>query len=176
MFIIPTLHFKQFDPLGKFRTYIGTVVDNEDPREIGRVKTTVTGLVEGSKSILPWMHQAGPIGLGSQTKHSWFSVPQIGTQVYIVFPSQSIYHGIYYARPIRYDQGRDPYYFSKSKNYPKRYGWTDPQGTRLAIDMVKREMSFTHTSGFKLHVDSQSNYSMDGKTLWLNSQKTPWEI
>lgn len=106
---------------GGVRLFTGTVVDNEDPDKMCRIKVTFPHLLEGGKEDLPWMYPLFPATLGQSTKLSHFAVPENGSTVMCIFPEGSIYFG-YYAWHTR-DKESIPEIFKT--NYPKRYGFID---------------------------------------------------
>lgn len=74
--------------------YKGVVVDNNDPKKLGRVKCNIEGLLEGSSEKLPWITQRNFSLLGGG-KGS-FGVPKIGSTLTIIFPFDDIYAGEYH--------------------------------------------------------------------------------
>lgn len=83
-----------FRPLKSW--YIGQVVANDDPKTIGSVKVEIPGLTRGiDKKYLPWYLCMMPAGLGGSTySQTNFGVPQVNTQVVVVFPTEDLYSGI----------------------------------------------------------------------------------
>jgi len=82
------------------KMYIGVVEDNLDPEEMGRVRVRIEYLF-GSFSVgdvptdhLPWWNCKMPVGLGSRADSSAFHVPEIGSQVTVMFPYEDINYGI----------------------------------------------------------------------------------
>lgn len=91
----PTAYnYKPFRPLKEW--YIGTVVENDDPKGLGCVKVEIPGLTRGiDKKYLPWYHIVLPTGLGgSSYSHTNFGIPQVNTLVMVFFPSEDIYSGL----------------------------------------------------------------------------------
>jgi hypothetical protein len=65
------------------REYLGVVVDNNDPKKLGRVKVTIDGLLEGSASDLPFVQ--------SKMNPDFFMVPEVGDKLRITFRDGDIY-------------------------------------------------------------------------------------
>ena len=58
----------------------GTVVDNNDPLKLGRVKVEITGIFEGSLQSLPWVRRKmDSVFCGADCEI--FDVPEIGSVV-----------------------------------------------------------------------------------------------
>jgi len=90
----PTLYSYEFFKPYK-QLYEGVVVDNEDPKQLGRVKVEVTGLTLGiDKKYLPWYNIMLPAFLGGSMYTSQFAIPQLNTRVYVMFPSDDVYAGL----------------------------------------------------------------------------------
>ncbi len=63
--------------------YEATVVDRNDPEQLGRIRFTIPGLFEPSS---PWAYPAATFGGGSKD-NGGFAVPALGAEVYIFFVS-----------------------------------------------------------------------------------------
>lgn len=84
---------EKFKPLNKM--YFGQVVDNADPKVLGRVKVEIPGLTQGiDKEYLPWYSVLQPAGLGGSSYTTQYAVPQVNTTVAVEFPTEDIYAGI----------------------------------------------------------------------------------
>ncbi len=70
----------EFEP--KFRAlYIGTVVENNDPDLLGRVKINIPGLIEPKSG---WAFPLGTVG-GGIANRGFFFVPDVGAEVGVLF-------------------------------------------------------------------------------------------
>lgn len=85
---------KKFSDSPKF----GTVVANDDPLKLGRVKVKITGIFEGEPNALPWVRRkTDTLFCGSDCEI--FDVPEIGSIVEVRWPydeSTPIYSGAPY--------------------------------------------------------------------------------
>ena len=72
--------------------YVGQVVDNSDPQHLGRVKVKVVGVHESDEG-LPWAIPAYPV-LGT----SQFTVPPVGTLVWVLFINGDPLYPVYFAQ------------------------------------------------------------------------------
>lgn len=61
--------------------YLGTVVDRDDPEQLGRVRVQVPGLVEPAS---PWAWPLGTVGGGARDR-GLFAVPAAGATVAVFF-------------------------------------------------------------------------------------------
>ena len=70
------------------------VKDNNDPKKLGRIKVVIKDLLEGiSNNNLPWICPLNPYSLGGRVDLSTFSVPEIDSEVSVIFPYNDIYFG-----------------------------------------------------------------------------------
>ncbi len=73
---------------GKYR---GSVVDNDDPNQLGRLKVLVPSVL-GSEST-DWALPCTPFG--GSTNSGWFAMPEIGAQIWVEFEMGDIDHPIW---------------------------------------------------------------------------------
>lgn len=71
--------------------YIGEVVDRDDPEGLGRVRVRIPGLVDPASS---WAFPLGTVGGGSD-RRGFFSVPEKGAEVGVLFHQGDIDHPFY---------------------------------------------------------------------------------
>ncbi len=71
--------------------YNGLVVDTEDPEALSRVRVNIPTLTEGIPTDkLPWYSIKSPIHASPNSKTS---IPTLGSEVVIEFPTDDIYNG-----------------------------------------------------------------------------------
>lgn len=81
----------------KNNTWLGEVIDIEDPLKSGRVKIKVFGKFDLlTKEDTPWAYPANIANSGSASGGSSFSVPKLGSIVSVKFDHGNIYHPEYY--------------------------------------------------------------------------------
>lgn len=81
----------------KNNTWLGEVIDIEDPLKSGRIKIKVFGKFDLlSKEDTPWAYPANISNAGSASGGSSFSVPKLGSIVSVKFDNGNIYHPEYY--------------------------------------------------------------------------------
>lgn len=135
-------------------TFIGEVVDNADPMKLERVRVRVPDVFDGvPDEMLPWaipkvLHALGHGG-GAHSCH----VPVMGSLVYIEFQNGDPHFPKYVGSPVT-PAGRNAVF---DTNYPNRYGFADPTGNIVYVDMKSGDIDLLHFSGTKFHVDAGGN-------------------
>jgi uncharacterized protein involved in type VI secretion and phage assembly len=74
---------------------VGEVVDREDPEGLGRVRVRIPGLVEPASA---WAWPLGTVGGGSD-RRGFFSVPEKGAEVGVLFHQGDVDHPHYLCGP-----------------------------------------------------------------------------
>jgi len=112
----------------------GIVVDNEDPKKLGRVKCTIAGIMEADKEKLPW--------ITSPYSPSKFDVPEINEELIIEFPYGNVYNPFftgYWHNEANHDTLFDT-------DYPNSFG-ISKQGFILKYNKTLKKGEFIHPSG-----------------------------
>lgn len=150
MIIKPLEHLKKVDNLKM--THKGIVVFNNDPKKLGRVKCTIKGQFEESDDTkLPWVFPLNSYGLGGKSDSSLFSVPEVDSELAIVFPYDDIYMPMY----IGYWQSTKTHQVRFDEDYPESYGGEDSTGTFWIVNKTKSFIEFEHTSGTKVRINNE---------------------
>jgi phage baseplate assembly protein gpV len=125
--------------------FIGTVVDNNDPQKLERVRVTIPNLFQGDTSTLPWCAPKYGRLLASNGGAGSFGVPSIGSTVFVILQQGDPKFPLYVGMPVN-SSGRPA---EASANYPNRYGFHDEVGNIWYIDKTNGShiMQFTHASG-----------------------------
>ena len=129
--------------------YKAKVVSNTDPKKLGRVKATIKGLFEDSSDKLPWVFPQNPYGLGGNTNSSSFSVPEVGSELCVVFPFEDVYSPMY----IGYWQSKGTHQSLFDDNYPETYGFVDSVGNSVKVNKSTKDVTISHSSGNKIEID-----------------------
>lgn len=136
----------------------GQVVDNNDPKQIGRVKVRIQGVFEDSDAnSLPWCYPMNPYGLGGRFNSSGFSVPEVGSKLTIIFPYDN---DVYFPFYIGYFQTKITHQLGKfdvNENYPESYGFRDSTGTYFKINKTKKFIELNHVSGTKIMINNEGD-------------------
>jgi len=158
MFIKIMDHLKKDQNLKK--PWRGVVVENQDPKKLGRIKVRIPSLLDVEDvEALPWVYPSYQAGGGRDDSGSVL-IPDIDTEVFIEFPYNSIYSGIY-SGSLTSEETRTGLF---DENYPFAYGFRDRENTYLKVDRVKKEAEFHHTSGAQVRMLKDS-------TIELSSSK-----
>lgn len=163
----------------------GVVVDNQDPRRLGRVKVLIDGVFPALENLVPGTDVAGtgepaitdPRYQSLPWISSWlpgpFKPPEVDDELTVVFPWEDIYFG-FYTGHWESDVTHDGWF---NDSYPDAYGYRDSSGTGFRIDRARRILEFLHASGLKLDIDGDGNLvvatrgritfrSPEGETAW----------
>lgn len=141
-------------PEDKFKSYVGKVVDNNDPLKLGRCRIRVYGIFDniGNCNIpdndLPW---AMPDNTFVGSKVGSFIVPPNDTIVNVYFDDWDVNLPHYSTKTI--DARNLPKNYAK--NYPDNmiFFETD-KGSSFEIDRTTDETTFTHFSGTTITIDT----------------------
>lgn len=143
------------------------VKDNDDPDKLGRIKVVIKDLLEGiSIDNLPWIYPRNPYSLGGRVDLSTFSVPEIDSEVSVVFPYNNIYFGFY----TGYWQSEITHQTLFDEDYPESYGKIDSTETWWKINKTQEYVEFRHVSETTIRIDK------DGNIYIYNPGNVDWDI
>jgi len=121
------------DLSGQFK---GIVRSNSDPDKQGGVKCWVKSKLEGTVVQLPWAFPLNSFGLGGSPDSSGFGVPEVGSELIIVFPTRDPYFPQY----IGYWQSEKTHQTLFDTEYPNEYGFIDSFVSWVRSNKVKGMM------------------------------------
>jgi hypothetical protein len=124
-------------------TFMGVVVDNNDPKKLERVKCSIPGLIEGNNNLLPWFNLRKGVNFGSLTNSQIQCIPDIGSKVVIEFQDNDVYSG----EIIGCWDDSATHESSLDDNYPNTYGFKDVKGNIFKINKSTGEIKITHNAG-----------------------------
>lgn len=145
-------HMESRNPLRQFHK--GIVLDNDDPKRIGRVKAFVHGILQGDKEVLPWCVPVLPSLGGSAPDSLSFNVPEIGSEIEVSFLSDNVLTPVYRGSWTSEAVGV-PQIFGE--NYPFTRGSVDSTGSISRTNLLKHSREFFHSS----HMMSRINNNGD---------------
>lgn len=126
---------------------VGTVIDNQDPEGLGRVKVNVPNLFDPTQGDVPWIgpSKKSPFGIGSG--YGVYGSPQVGSQVRIELQDGDAHYGLSVA-----DEYTKANANAKFKD-PWKWGFKDPSGNELFVDLHTQDWQFTHSSGLTIFIN-----------------------
>ena len=157
--------------------YRGKVVDNNDPKQAGRIKIEVFGVFDGlNADHLPWAVMADPLMGGLGDNGSIF-VPNMDSHVFLFFEGGDHRHPVYFAGAPAIQDG-EPDAPSESREegeYPNNKVFKTKAGITIEMDDSENSVRFKvkHPSGTNFEVDNDGDYTIeisgDG-TFTINGQ------
>jgi hypothetical protein len=134
--------------------YMGTVTVNTDPHGVGMVQAQVPGLYDSTAGAVPWIGaiKDSPFGFGTGAKGPYgvYGFPQVGSTVKVELQNGDEHKPLYstlYTVPNAH-----PWF-----NVPTRWGYVDPSGNSLQVDMAANTWLWTHESGDTISFDGLGN-------------------
>lgn len=144
--------------------FFGTVVDNDDPLRLSRVRVSVPELYgDGTPTEdLPWAEPPTNAGtIGQTAEEGSFGVLAIGSEVYLVLKGG---HADLPRVSRLANNSRTIKTGLEATNYPHRYGFGDRTGTYGVVDREAKNAELCHASETRVQV------AADG-TLQLSVEK-----
>jgi hypothetical protein len=129
---IGTSNFAKHDERFPFK-YRAKVLDNTDSENLGRIKAQVYPMFAKitDATTLPWAVPEFPLGSGAGNGYGVFSVPEIGSWVWVFFEMGDIYQPVYGgAAPTRLSGLPD----DRTTNYPSTKVYRTKNGIQVTIN------------------------------------------
>ena len=134
--------------------YAGTVASNADSEGIARIQANVPGLYDGSRGPIPWIGaiKDSPYGFGTGAKGPYgvYGFPQVGSVVKVELQNGDEHQPLY--TPLYTVPNAHPWF-----NVASRWGYVDPSGNSLQVDMSANTWTWTHESGDSISYDGSGN-------------------
>jgi hypothetical protein len=135
------------------RYFMATVVANNDPLMLERVKISIPNLFEGDEASLPWAAPVpkGPVPNSTDGSYGSFGlVPPVGSVLFVILQDGNPKYPLYVGSPI-VSGGRPS---EANVNYPNRYGFKDPAGNVVFVDTTggSNTINIQHTSGATVQI------------------------
>lgn len=144
--------------------FIGTVLVNDDPNKIERIKVTIPNLFEGAADTIPWLGKK-KVELFADAKDGTYGtfglVPAVGTQVIVSFQDSNPLYGLYEGFPHQSNER----VAEALVNYLYRYGFKDPAGNLFMVDTKPGavEILVQHFSGTLLKIKNDGSIDLIAK-------------
>lgn len=154
--------------------YTGTVTVNTDNLGIARVQAQVSGLFDSQSGEVPWIGplKDSPYGFGTGAKGPYgvYGFPQVGSTIKVELQNGDEHKALY--TPLYTVPNAHPWF-----NVPSRWGYADPSGNVLQVDMAANTWVWTHESGDTVSYDGTGNVirvvkANDTANVTGNSQST----
>lgn len=139
--------------------YRGTVMANSDSDELGKVKVKVYPMLSGvATENLPWAIPAMPLTVGAGSGYGNFTVPDVGTNVWVFFEQGDIYQPVYFAEATDGAKGLPS---DKSIDYPNTSILETATGIKIKINRKggSEHIRVDHPTGTYIEIDP------DGKVI-----------
>jgi uncharacterized protein involved in type VI secretion and phage assembly len=142
------------------------VLDNDDPGKFGRIKVNVFGLYTGiDAEDLPWAAPMFPIGSGSGVGYGSFSVPEVGTYVFVMFEGLDIYQPVYVGSAPDAVHGLPT---DRIASYPSTKVLRTKNGTVLKINDANGSVTILSSTGSSVVIDGSGNISVSGGDITIS--------
>lgn len=140
--------------------YLATVVFNQDPLFLQRIKVSIPYLLGDNPADLPWISPMHPPGVGIHTSGSMrVEVPPVGSQVVVQFQEGNLMYGLSVGSIPSSVTEMPP---SLKTNYPNRRGYKDAAGNIFYYDSTSKVVSFTHSSGTTVQIGGDGSVLIQG--------------
>ena len=136
--------------------HTGTVINNVDPLEQGRVQVLIAGIfTETDTEKAQWIYQINNTGFGGCSGVSSLMVPDIGSEIQVEFPYDDIYFGFYRG----YVHTGETQISELNTDYPDTWGFRDSTGTILYVNRKTLDFKLEHASGVKLEMNAEGTFT-----------------
>lgn len=150
-------------------SYIGIVADNNDPKKLGRLRVFCAIYEDMDLDALPWCFPTLGTFLGNSPDAINFSVPEIGSQVRVSFPTKDKY-APYYSGCEMNTRNKCTFF---DDDYPNCYGSKDSVGNFTKINKRTGINTYQHKSTTNVEImdDGTTTFSTpNGQYLQIDPQ------
>ena len=157
------MYFKPFKKLiddfhkkKEAQEYDGFVEDNNDPKKLGRIKVRTELYEDVELDALPWCYPTPSFFLGNSKNSICFSVPEIGSQVKVYYPTKD--KTVPFYKGMEFNQKNKCTFFDI--DYPNSYGFKDSRGNFYIVDKATDITQYQHSSGTNIKIESDGTYTI----------------
>jgi hypothetical protein len=126
---------------GKY--FLGKVVKNDDPKNLGRIQADVPGLFDSVNGDVPW---AGPVKYSSFGQGKTWGVygsPEVGSDVIILLQDGNPHYPLYHTLQAHANEDFE--------SGGKAWGFVDPYGNKFLVQKDKT-ITFTAVAGVTIKI------------------------
>lgn len=145
----------------------GRVVSNGDSKKLGRIKCQVKGVFETTNTnSLPWVHPV-IFQMGVKPDSMNFQVPEVGSEVIVLFPYGDVYSPFYIGGSIS-ELTQTPGVFDD--DYPNTEGWINSIPMFFRVNKTQKTIDlYNDGNKFTVRVDADGNLLINvPKSLIIN--------
>lgn len=133
---------------------VGTVVENNDPLGIARIKVQIPNLYDNNQGPIPWCLPSKKSPFGQGPGYGVYGTPKVGSPVRVSLQGGDPQHPVYEC---------DEYLASHANakfSDPNTWGFKDPGGSELWVNSSTGAWEFTHQSGTTIKHDGEGNVTV----------------
>lgn len=149
-------------------TYLGVVMDNQDPLKLGRIKVYISMYEDVKADDLPWCYPLLHTFLGNSKESIMFSVPEEGSEVRVSFPTRDKY-APYYSGCELNSENKCTFF---DDDYPDCYGFKDSVGNFVKVNKKTKTTTIQHSSTTNVEIveDGTTTLTMpEGTVVQIDS-------
>lgn len=137
-------------------SYLGIVADNNDPKKLGRVRVLIPLYEDMDLEDYPWACPTLNTFLGNSANSISFSVPEVGSQVRVTFPTKDLY-APYYSGCEMNENNKCTFF---DEDYPNCYGTKDSVGNFVKVNKAKETVHMQHSSSLNLQISKNGTFAI----------------
>lgn len=143
---------RQMSTAGYEGLFLATVVDNNDPKKLQRVRIRIPEVLDAEKDEdLPWLLPRLVSAFGSTDSAVTVAVPKVGSKLLVSFQNGDVHFPVFEGYP-HLESTVTPE--ALATNYPNRRGYVDPSGNIFYVDGTEGSevIYLKHKSGTELTI------------------------
>lgn len=147
--------------------YRAEVKDNNDPRQLGRIKVWIDDVFQNiDVSLIPWAVPAMPVFTGAGNDYGCFDVPEVGSWVFVFFEAGDLYQPVYFLSAPNAVHGLPT---ERITNYPSRHVKKTKSGIVIYIDDADKVVRLTHPTGKYIEMDGNGNVVVEAENVTIQA-------
>lgn len=138
------------------QSHVGEVLDNNDPLKLKRVKVNIELWGYMTTEELPWVKQAGDGTKGNSPSNSQHDIPEIGSQVRVIFPTGNAEDPQYTGVETTEENKCSLF----DEDYPNTYGSKDSAGSFTMTNKRTGITVYQHKSGTNIQMEDDGTVTL----------------